>query len=131
MGDRGGSSPFIRTMWAVRPFFSFCWSQNFIYGRLPTLAPLRTSAYGDPRRNLIYWQIACAIIAFLICCSSSHFVPFGRLWEPYLVRFLSFCKAQNFTYGRLPTLVPLRTSACGDPIKPHFKRVSMGTPLRW
>ena len=33
----------------VRPFFSFCWSQNFIYGRLPTLAPLRTSAYGDPK----------------------------------------------------------------------------------
>ena len=45
--------------------------------------PLRTSAYGDPRRNLIYWQIACAIIAFLICCSSSHLVPFGHLWEPY------------------------------------------------
>ena len=33
----------------VRRFFSFCWSQNFIYGRLPTLAPLRTSAYGDPK----------------------------------------------------------------------------------
>ena len=32
----------------IAVFLSFCWSQNFIYGRLPTLAPLRTSAYGDP-----------------------------------------------------------------------------------